>query len=166
MKPRSPRIVELLNDALTLELTVLNTYFLNARMLEAWGFPALGKVFYDLSLDEMRDSDELIKRILLFDGHPNLQRQRPILVGENPQEVLRLAAEAEVGAVEQFNASSEECRTLGDHASAALFAAMAQEEETHADWFEAQLQAIEHVGAQTYLAQFLAAGTGPEAGGA
>ena len=44
----------------------------DARQLGVW--PRLGKVFYDLSIDEMRDADELISRILLFDGHPNVQR--------------------------------------------------------------------------------------------
>ena len=59
MQPVSPRVVELLNDALTFELTVTNTYFLHARMLDSWGFGRLGKVYYDLSIDEMRDADEL-----------------------------------------------------------------------------------------------------------
>ena len=73
MQPVDPRVVELLNEALTFELTVTNTYFLHARMLDNWGLPKLGKVFYDLSIDEMRDADELINRILMFDGHPNVQ---------------------------------------------------------------------------------------------
>ena len=91
MQPVSPRVVELLNDALTFELTVTNTYFLNARMLDAWGLPKLGKVFYDLSIDEMRDADTLIQRVLLFDGHPNLQRLGAIRVGETAEEMLVLA---------------------------------------------------------------------------
>ena len=78
--------LELLNDALTLELTVTNTYFLHARMLEAWSFGRLGKVFYDLSIDEMRAADALIQRILLFDGHPNLQRLGAIRVGETAED--------------------------------------------------------------------------------
>src|SRR6187549_4180018 len=88
MRPVDPRVVELLNDALTFELTVTNTYFLNARMLDAWGLPKLGKVFYDLSIDEMRDADDLIQRVLLFDGHPNLQRLGAIRVGEIAEEML------------------------------------------------------------------------------
>ena len=91
MQPRSPRIVELLNDALTFELTVTNTYFLNARMLDSWGLTKLGKVFYDLSIDEMRDADSLITRILFFEGHPNIQRLNALHVGESAEEMLRLA---------------------------------------------------------------------------
>ena len=40
MQPVNPRVVELLNQALTLELTVTNTYFLQARMLDNWASAA------------------------------------------------------------------------------------------------------------------------------
>ena len=161
MQPVDARVTQLLNDALTLELTVTNTYFLHARMLENWGLPRLGKVFYDLSIDEMRDADDLINRILLFDGHPNVQRLNPIHVGETPEEMLGLALESEKAAVAQFNASAEECHQLGDHGTAAVFEEMVRDEEKHADWFESQLDAIERVGAAQYLAQHVDAGTGP-----
>ncbi|GAB95718.1 bacterioferritin [Kineosphaera limosa] len=161
MQPRSPRVVELLNDALTFELTVTNTYFLHARMLDNWGLTKLGKVFYSLSIDEMKDADELIKRILFFEGHPNVQRLNPITIGENAAEMLRLAKESEYAAVEQFNASANECHELGDHGSAAVFEEMVRDEEGHADYFEAQLDAIARMGFENYLAQQL--GTdGPE----
>ncbi len=142
-----------MNDALTFELTVTNTYFLHARMLDSWGFGRLGKVFYDLSIDEMRDADDLINRILLFDGHPNVQRLNAIQVGESAEEMLRLALESEKAAVAQFNASAKECHDLGDHGTAAVFEEMVRDEERHADWFESQLGAIERVGIGQYLAQ-------------
>jgi len=153
LQPVSPRVVELLNDALTFELTVTNTYFLHSRMLDNWGLSRLGKVFYDLSIDEMKDADGLINRILLFDGHPNVQRLGNIQVGETPEEMLRLALESERGAVAQFNAAAQECHDLGDHGSAAVFEDMVREEERHADWFESQIDALDRVGAAQYLAQ-------------
>jgi bacterioferritin len=153
--------VELLNDALTFELTVTNTYFLHARMLDNWGFPKLGKVFYELSIDEMRDADDLINRILLFDGHPNVQRLNAITIGETAEEMLTLALASEKAAVEQFNASAEECHRLGDHGTAAVFEDMVRDEEKHADWFESQLDAIDRVGVENYLAQQIEAGEAP-----
>jgi bacterioferritin len=153
LQPVSPRVVELLNDALTFELTVTNTYFLHARMLDSWGFGRLGKVFYDLSIDEMRDADDLINRILFFDGHPNVQRLGAIQVGEDAEEMLRLALDSEKAAVAQFNAGAQECHDLGDHGTAAVFEEMVRDEEKHADWFESQLDAIERVGIGQYLAQ-------------
>lgn len=161
MKPRDPRIVTLLNEALTTELTAVNTYFLNARMLDNWGFPRLGKVFYDLSISEMKDCDDLIQRILMYDGHPNLQRLGHIGIGETPEEVLRLALAAEISAVAQFNAGAHECHDLGDHATANVFEDMARDEEEHGDYFEAQLTALEQVGVAGYLAQQVDASATP-----
>jgi bacterioferritin len=161
LQPVDPRVVELLNDALTFELTVTNTYFLHARMLDNWGFPKLGKVFYDLSIDEMKDADALINRILMFDGHPNVQRLGAIQVGEHPEEMLRLAVESERTAVAQFNAGAQECHELRDHGTAAVFEEMVRDEEQHADWFEGQLDVIARIGVQQYLAQQVDAGAGP-----
>lgn len=161
MEPVSPRIVELLNDALTLELTVTNTYFLHARMLDAQGLPRLGKVFFDLSIGEMRDADALIQRILFFDAHPNLQRLGPVPIGETAEEMLRLGLDGEPAAVAMFNSSAHECRSLGDHGTAAKFDEMVVDEEGHADRFEAQIAAIEIIGAPAYLAQQTDAAAGP-----
>ncbi|MFV0459808.1 MAG: bacterioferritin [Actinomycetales bacterium] len=153
MRPVSPRINELLNEALTFELTVVNTYFLNARMLDNWGLPRLGKVFYDLSIGEMKDADAFIQRILMFDGHPNIQKLGSITVGENPQEIVELALASELRAVELFNKAAAEAAELGDNATALIFSESAREEEEHADWFEGQLEAIELSGLQNYLSQ-------------
>jgi bacterioferritin len=161
VQPVDPRVVELFNDALTFELTVTNTYFLHARMLDNWGFTRLGTVFYDLSIDEMKDADAIINRILFFEGHPNVQKLNAIRVGESPEEMLRLAHSSELAAVAQFNASAQECHDLGDHGSAAVFEEMVRDEEKHADWFESQLDAIERIGIQQYLAQQMEAGSAP-----
>ena len=161
MQPVSPRVVELLNDALTFELSVTNTYFLHARMLDNWGLGKLGKVFYDLSIDEMKDADALINRILMYDGHPNVQKLNPITIGESAEEMLSLALASEKAAVAQFNAGAQECRDLGDHGTASVFDEMVRDEEAHADFFESQLDAIERVGLQQYLAQQIDAGAGP-----
>jgi bacterioferritin len=151
----------MLNDALTLELTVTNTYFLHSRMLDNWGLSRLGKVFHDVSIDEMRDADKLISRILMFDGHPNLQRLNAIKVGEDAEGMLRLALDGEKVAVAQFNSSAQECHDLGDHGTASVFEEMVRDEEKHADWFESQIDALGRVGIQQYLAQQIDAGSGP-----
>lgn len=152
MRPVDPRIVERLNDALTIELSVVNQYFLHARMLDNWAFPKLGKVFYDLSIDEMRDADALITRVLGFEGRPNIQRLNAIRVGDDAEEMLRLALEGELAAVSQFNASAQECHDLGDHGTASLFEAMVLDEQKHADWFEGQIDAMMRIGLPQYLA--------------
>ena len=110
----------------------------------------------------MKDADALINRILMFDGHPNVQKLNSIQIGETPKEMLRLALASEMSAVARFNASAQTCHELGDHGTAAVFEDMVRDEETHADWFESQLDAIAQVGVQQYLAQQIDAGGGPK----
>ena len=153
MQPVDTRVVELLNEALTFELTVTNTYFLNARMLDNWGFPTLGKVFYDLSIEEMKDADGLIQRILLFEGHPNVQKLNKVNVGQTVPEQMRLDLDLEKGAIKRLNAGIETCRALGDNGSRELLEDILEGEEEHANWIEAQLALIAQVGESNYLAQ-------------
>jgi bacterioferritin len=61
-------IIELLNEVLTAELTSVNQYFLDYRMLDNWGVERLAGHFREESIDEMKDADELIDRILYLEG--------------------------------------------------------------------------------------------------
>jgi bacterioferritin (cytochrome b1) len=48
-----PQIIEALNRGLTVELTAINQYFIQAKMNKNWGFDKLAKKHYVESLGEM-----------------------------------------------------------------------------------------------------------------
>ena len=146
-------IIELLNEVLTAELTAVNQYFLDSRMLSNWGYERLGKRFYEESLDEMKDADQLIERILYFDGMPNLQRLGTIRVGETAPEKLTSALDLEKEAIERLNRGIALCVAQGDNGSRELLEDILEGEEEHADWLESQLELISQVGEAHYLAQ-------------
>jgi len=150
-----PQIIEVLNDILRFELTAINQYFLNARMCHNWGYERLAKRHREISMDEMRDSEELIDRILYLEGYPNLQRLNTLAVGETPIEQIRLAMELEHTAVRNLNTAINRCLELNDQGTREFLAGMIAEEEEHADYWEGQLDAISQVGEQLYLAQQL-----------
>ena len=150
-----PTVIELLNDVLTAELTAINQYFVDAKMCASWGFERLAEQFKAESIDEMKDADALIERILYLEGMPNLQRLGTVRVGETVPEKLSLALDLEKAAIERLNAAVTATRDIGDNGSRELFERILLGEEHHADWLEAQLFAIERVGIDNYLAQQL-----------
>jgi bacterioferritin len=148
-----PRIVELLNQHLTFELTAVNQYFLNSRMCANWGYERLARRHRETALEEMRDTEALIDRILYLDGLPNLQRLGTVKVGETAIEQIRLAAELERTAVRNLDGHVATCVDVGDQGTREFLAAMIAEEERHVDWWETQLATIDQVGESLYLAQ-------------
>lgn len=152
MQPKEG-VVDLLNDALTTELTAINQYFLAARMCQNWGFPRLQAAFRGLSLSEMKDTEELIDHILYLEGVPNMQRLNRVHVGENVPEVLDAGLTLEYGAVDFLRGAIEHCARVGDFTTRAMFEEMIQDEERHVDWFETQIETIRLIGLQLYLSQ-------------
>jgi bacterioferritin len=151
----SPEIIDALNDILTAELTAVNQYFVHAKMCNNWGFKKLADHIREESIDEMKHADELIERILYFDGVPNLQRLLPLRVGENVPEQLESDLAVERAAVTRFNTAIALCVEKGDNGTRELLADMLVSEENHLDWLETQLFTIEQIGLPNYLAQQL-----------
>ncbi|HEY7105594.1 MAG TPA: bacterioferritin [Acidimicrobiia bacterium] len=146
-------IVELLNQVLTAELTAVNQYFLDAKMLDNWGYERLAGKFRDESIGEMKDADDIIERILFLEGVPNLQRLGTLRVGETVLEKLDTALALEYAAIERLNDGIATCVAKGDNGSRDLLAHILHGEEEHADWIETQQELVRQVGDAHYLAQ-------------
>ena len=155
-----PEILELLNDVLTAELTAVNQYFADAKMCENWGYGRLAAKFREDSIDEMRDAEMLIDRILYLDGVPNLQRLGSVRVGETVPEKLRLALDVEREAIVRLNRGVAVCTAKGDNGTRQLFERILAGEEEHADYLETQLSLVEALGEALYLAQHVDASSG------
>ena len=147
------RVITLLNDVLTAELTAINQYFIHARMCENWGYERLWHKLREESIGEMKDADRLIERILYLEGVPNVQRLGKVNVGQTVAEQLNLDLEVERDAIRRLNDGIELARSLGDNGSRDLLEDILQGEEEHANWIEAQLTLIAQMGEANYLAQ-------------
>jgi len=148
-----PRVIEVLNDVLTAELTAINQYFIHYKMCANWGFDRLAAHMKEESIDEMKDADMLIDRILYLEGVPNMQRYNPVMVGENVLEMHQVDMKLEQDAIARLNNGINVCREIGDNGSRVLLETILQGEEKHLDELEAYLDQIEQVGLQNYLAE-------------
>ncbi|HVL07174.1 MAG TPA: bacterioferritin [Acidimicrobiales bacterium] len=146
-------VLEFLNEVLTAELTAINQYFIDSKMMGNWGYQRLADKVRADSIDEMGDAEKLIDRILYLDGVPNLQRLGSVRVGESVPEKLRLALQVEMEAIERLNRGIALCTEVGDHGSREVAETILAGEEEHADWLETQLELIRQIGEANYLAQ-------------
>jgi bacterioferritin len=151
----SPAVIEALNELLTAELTVINQYFIHAKLCENWGFGRLAAKVREESMDEMRDAETLIDRIIFLDGIPNLQRLNPVGVGETVPEQFELDLAQEREAVARYNRAIALATAEGDNGTRDILDGILRGEEDHLDWLEIQLDLIGKVGLENYLSQQL-----------
>lgn len=148
-----PRILDLLNEILTNELTAINQYFLHGKMCLNWGYKHLGKKICDESVDEMKHADKLVERVLFLDGLPNLQRLGKLAIGQTVLEILKNDLTFESQTVPPLNKGIQLCRDVGDNGTEELLTRILVDSEGHVDWLESQLELVQQVGEGNYLAQ-------------
>jgi bacterioferritin len=143
-------VIDILNEALKLELGAVNQYWLHYRMLENWGYTRLAKKERDESLDEMRHADRLVARIVFLEGLPNMQHIAPLMIGQNIKEVLECDLKGEYMARDLYTRGREICRRNEDLVSMQLFEDLLEDEEEHIDFLETQLDLLDKIGLQNY----------------
>ena len=144
-------VIQHLNAVLKNELTAINQYFLHARMLRHWGVSKLGDREYHQSLDEMKDADKLIERILFLDGLPNLQDLDKLLIGENVREILECDLRLEQAGISRLREAIAHCEGVRDFVSRDLFSGILEGEEDQVDFIETQFELIDRIGLERYI---------------
>src|SRR5438552_7817025 len=124
-----PKVIEVLNRALTVELTAINQYFCQAKMCKNWGYLKLGAKHYEESLGEMKHAEKLIDRIIFLDGTPEIARYDVIRVGTNVPEQFENDLKLEMGGVKAYNEAIDLFAKLKDNGSRELIEPILVESE-------------------------------------
>jgi len=145
-------IIAVLNTVLCQELTAINQYFLHSEMCENWGYERLHKIVRGHSIGEMKHAEEVMARILYLEGIPNVQKLGNINIGETVLEQLQSDLRLELEALPVLNNGIALCRDRADNGTRSLLEGILESEEEHVDWLEAQLDQVDQIGIQNYLA--------------
>src|SRR5437588_10041188 len=140
-----PQVIEVLNRALTVQLTAINQYFCQAKMCKNWGFTKLAAKHYEESMGEMKHAEKLIDRILFLEGTPEIARYDVIRVGTNVKEQFENDLLLETRGVKAYNDAIELCTRLKDNGTREVLEPILVESEEHVDWLETQLHLVETV---------------------
>ncbi|GAA0810056.1 bacterioferritin [Colwellia asteriadis] len=151
------RIIALLNKALGIELIAINQYFLHARMYKNWGLNGLNKADYKISIEKMKQADDLIERILFLEGLPNLQDLGRLRIGEHTSEMLQANMDLEYVSRESLQLLISESEKAQDYISRDLGEDLLENVEEQIDWIEAQQYIIDNAGIENYLQSMMKA---------
>lgn len=146
-----PQVIAHLQAQLKNELTAINQYFVHYRMLKHWGLDKLAQKEYSESIGEMKHADELMDRIFMLDGLPNLQDLGKLHIGEDVPEILKADLALETGAQSTIKDGMAYCESVRDYVSRDLLQHILDDTEEHIDFLETQIELIDKVGLQNYL---------------
>lgn len=144
------KVIDYLNRGLRSELTAINQYWLHYRIFDDWGYKELAKKWREESIEEMHHADRFVDRILFLDGFPNMQVLDPLRIGQSVKEILEADLAAELDARALYLEAAQYCESVNDRVSKKLFEDLAEDEEGHIDFLEAQLELISQVGVELY----------------
>ena len=145
------KIIAILNDFLSDELTAINQYIVHSEMCANWGYEKLHNAVEKRAIQEMKHAEKLIARILFLEGLPVVSELKKMNIGAKVDEQLKNDHAAEAGAIQAYNDGIRLCLELGDSGTRELIEDNLQDEETHIDWLEAQLDQIDQMGLPNYL---------------
>ena len=120
-----------LGRALSLEMTAVQQYATQAKLVSAWGLTAEASKLQAESLEEMGHVERIISRMLALGAAPNASMLRPVKLGANLRDLLLDDAELEKDLVELYSQAANHCARNGDHDNRKFFQDLLEEEQAH-----------------------------------
>lgn len=145
-------VVQHLNQLLANEQSAFNQYLLHSQLLKDWGFEKMAAAEREEALEEIGHAELLIERILYLQGTPKMAGGQPAQVSGDVKEVLRRDLELEVGGIADLREGIAASERDGDAVSRELMVKILTDEEQHEDHLTTQLDLIDKVGIENYLA--------------
>ncbi|KJR41752.1 bacterioferritin [Candidatus Magnetoovum chiemensis] len=147
------KILEMLNDLLSDELTAISQYMVHSEMCDNWGYSKLHHEVEERAMDEMKHAEKLIARMLFLEGKPTMSELKRMHIGAEVEQQLENDRIAEEGAIAAYQSAIKLAFEQGDHGTRLLLEDILKDEEEHIDWIEMQQDQIKQMGFGNYLSQ-------------
>ncbi len=145
-----------LNELLTSELTAIDIYFVQSRMLQNKGYTQLFERINHEMTDEQLHATKLIERIIFLEGLPNVHPRLAFKMTNSVKEMFELDLAYEMENKEILKEIISLCFEHKDYGTKEMVEPLLIDtEEDHIDWLETQLRIIEEIGEDKYLAEKL-----------
>lgn len=125
-------ILGYLGRALSLELSAVQMYSTQARLVETWGMTEVAGKLSMEAREEMGHAERIISRMLALGVAPNASQLRPVQLGKNLLDLLQSDYAFENELVGLYEKANRHCARIGDRDTRVFFEALLIEEQEHA----------------------------------
>ena len=126
-----PLVLGYLGRALSLEMSAVQQYATQAKLVATWGLAEDASKLQEESLEEMGHVERVISRMLALGAAPNASMLRPVNLGISLKELLLADAELEKDLVQLYSQAANHCARNGDHDNSRFFKGLLGEEQEH-----------------------------------
>ena len=148
MKEKS---VELLNKAVTDELSAVHQYMYFHFHCDDQGYDLLAGLFKRTAIEEMLHIEKLAERIIFLKGDVEMVASTEVKKTHDVKEMLDMAAKMETSSADDYNKWAIECSNNADSVSKSLFEELVVDEERHFDQYDVEMENLKKFG-MNYLA--------------
>lgn len=147
----SKKVIDQLKFLLTGELTAMDVYFVQYRVLRDWGLEKVAARLEHEFDDEKGHADLLIERILFLESLPDMASRESFEIGSNVEEILTNDLALELDVAKNLKVAIKVCEEEQDYESRSILAQLLKDtEEDHIYWLEVQLKLIKSIGIERY----------------
>ena len=139
------KVLGYLGRALSLELSAVQLYTTQARLVANWGLDKAAEKLRQEAHEEMEHVERIISRMLAIGVAPNASQLRPVKLGRDLLSLLEINRNFEMELVGLYRDAVKHCIRFARHDDRVFFEALLEEEEHHAhdlgNWISSLQQA-------------------------
>jgi bacterioferritin len=136
-------ILGYLGRALSLELSAVQMYSTQARLVASWGLDEPARRLRHEAHEEMQHVERIIARMLALGAAPNASQLRPVKLGSDLLALLRADFAFEEELVQMYLAAATHAARIGSHDDRVFFQELLEEEQQHAVDLTQWIKALE-----------------------
>ncbi len=137
------RILGYLGRALSLELSAVQMYSTQARLVATWGLDEPARHLRQEAHEEMQHVERIIARMLALGVAPNASQLRPVQLGSDLRSLLQADFVFETELVQLYLDAATHAARIGSHDDRVFFQGLLDEEQAHARELTQWLQELD-----------------------
>ncbi len=126
-----PKILGYLGRALSLELTAVQQYSTQARLVATWGLSEAAGILRKEAEEELQHVNRILERMLAVGVAPGGSQLRPVKLASNLTALLKINLQLEDDIIQLYHSAVHHCAREGDHDNRIFFDELLKEEQQH-----------------------------------